>query len=148
METSNYRTTTIVADAIGVGAMAVGLIGLQRGYNENVSGGLLVAGLTIAAYVTPIIHLAHGKRSRTGGSLLVRSIASTTGSVVGLAAGCPGGRGWFCGLEGMLWGVAGGLAVGSVIDAVYFHDESSPRTWTPTVMTSGGNARVGIRGSF
>ncbi|CAN5923795.1 hypothetical protein BH11MYX3_BH11MYX3_00440 [soil metagenome] len=147
---SDYRATTIAVDALGVAAMAVGLVGLSRGYNEDVSGGILVAGLTAAAYVTPIIHLAHGKKARAGGSLLVRSVTSSTGMMFGLAAGCPEESGLLCGITAMTWGIAGGLAVASTIDAIYFHDrEGSARTWTPTIMTGGGGeTRLGILGAF
>lgn len=146
---SRYRSTTIAVDALGVAAMTAGMIGLQGGHDEDLSGGLLVVGLATAAYVTPLVHLAHGDRGRAGGSLLVRSIAVTTGTGIGIAAGCSEPRvELFCGLTGMLWGITGGLAIGGAIDAIFFHDKRSSRTWSPTATTSEGGARVGILGAF
>lgn len=145
----SYRATTITVDAIGVAAMGVGLVGLTRGYDEDISGSMLGGGMLVAGFATPIIHLAHGHKARAGGSYLVRSLSTTFGTFVGAAASCQDDRDeLFCFMMPMFWGAAGGLAVGSAIDAVFFHDQESPRTWTPTVQTSDGVTRVGILGAF
>jgi hypothetical protein len=152
VETSaSYRATTIAVDVIGVAAMTAGLVGLQRGASDDVSGGFLVAGTALAGYATSIIHLAHGNKARAGGSFLIRSISATTGMLIGMGvAGCER-EDLTCNLVGMAWGVAGGLAVGSALDALLLHDnpaEQAPRTWTPTVTAGEGGARVGVLGAF
>jgi hypothetical protein len=151
--TSSYRASTIAADTIGVVAMAAGLIGLQRGRNDDISGGLLVGGLATAGFVTPIIHLAHGNTRRAGTSYLMRSLMATTGTLVGYAAtaSCSETRDQLlCGITRITWGVTGGLAVGAALDAIFLHgsDERSSRTWMPTVTPGDGGARVGILGAF
>lgn len=126
--------------------LTAGAIGFRGGYNEDVSGGLAAAGLT-AALLTPIVHLAHGNGGRAGASYLIRSVTTSMGMFVGVDAG--GHRRPFdFDFEGMLWGAAAGLAIGSAFDAMFLHDERSQRTWSPTVTASHGETRLGISGRF
>jgi hypothetical protein len=143
----SYRATTVTADVIGVAAMTAGAISIHRGH-DDLGGGLLVAGVITAASVTPVLHLVHGHRARAGGSLMIRSIAATTGMLVGGAIACADARDeLLCGLSGLPWGVTGGLAIAGAIDALFLHDRPA-RTWTPTVTAGDGGARIGVIGSF
>lgn len=145
----SYRAITVAVDAVGVAAMATGLIGLERGYNDDVSGGLYSVGLGVASFGGPLVHLAHGRTGRAGGSYGIRALTITTGWMVGYGVGCIGDRDILCGLEGMFWGAAGGLAAGAVLDAVLLHDDSAERpTWSPAVTHTDGTTRVGIAGAF
>ncbi len=147
----SYRASTIAVDAVGVAAMAIGMVAVQRGH-DDAGHGLAAGGLVAAGYVSPIIHLANGHKARAGASWLMRSLAATTGMVIGLgAARCdrePTLGQLDCSLNGMMWGVAGGLAVGSVIDALTLHGDTTERTWVPTVVPDHGGASVGIAGGF
>jgi len=149
-ESGSYRAATIVVDAVGVAAATAGLIGLSTGRDEDVSGGLLSVGMGVAAFGAPIIHLAHGRAGRAGGSYGMRAMSATMGMLVGYAAGCNANReDWLCGFEGMLWGTMGGLAVGATLDAVLLHDDSAERpAFSPTVSHGDGITRVGIAGAF
>ena len=139
----SYRSTTIAADTIGVATMTAGLIGLERGADENVSGALLVTGMAIAGFADPIVHLVHGRGSRALASYLIRAVTTSTGAMMGVAtSNCRDEL--FCGLDGMLWGTAAGLAIAGVADAFLLHGDLSSHTWTPTVTASDGGARVGI----
>jgi hypothetical protein len=145
VEESGYRSTTIAVDAVGIGAMTAGLVGLSRGYDEDVSGGLLAVG-SLSALAGPIIHLAHGNKARAGASYLVRSLAATTGLMVGMGISNPGRDQLFPDLTGMFWGATAGLAVGGALDALLLHDQ--PRSWVPTATPTDGGAQVGILGAF
>lgn len=147
----SYRATTIVLDAVGVAAMTAGMFGLRRYGDNDLSGGLAVAGLAVAGFGTPITHLVHGHKARAGGSYLLRSIGVSMGMMIGYGVECSNNRNeLFCGFEGMLWGSAGGLALAGVVDALILHgnDSTERRTWVPTVTAGDGAARIGIAGGF
>lgn len=137
-----YRSETMAVDAIGVATMTAGLVGLERGSNENVDGALMVTGLAIAGFGDPIVHLAHGHGGRAAASYVIRAVTISMGAMMGVAfENCRNEL--FCGLDGMLWGTAGGLAAAGVVDALVLHGQVS-NTWTPTVLPSDGGARVGL----
>ena len=139
-ETVSYRPLTLTVNAIGVGAMAVGLIGLQTGRNEDRYGALLSAGLITSAFAAPVISLARGNHHNAGMSYLARMMTVSVGSMAGLAVGCSNKEWQFsCAMLGYTWGTAGGLVVANAIDVIYFSEER--RTWMPYV-TTGGDAGV------
>lgn len=127
--------------------LAVGVLGLQRGDNDDLSGGVATAGLAAAAFGAPIVHLAHGRTRRAGASYLIRSVTATATMVVGLGVGCParpeGLDRLDCWIPGMMWGAAAGLALSGIADALVLHRDSS-RTWVPTMSVGEGGARIGI----
>jgi len=146
----DYRTQTIIADATGVALMTIGFVGLHNDYNNNLYGGVLAAGVATSAFAAPVIHLAHGRKGRAGGSYLVRSIGATFGTFAGMAAACQNGLQVLgeCGVGRVYMGAAGGLALAGVVDALFFHDDESPQRWAPMVSPAPGGTSFGLATAF
>jgi hypothetical protein len=146
----DYLAQTIVADATGVALMTIGFVGLHHDFNSDVYGGLVVAGVATSTFASPVIHLAHGRKGRAGGSYLVRSIGATFGTFAGMATACSNGLAVLgeCGVGRIFMGGAAGLALGGVVDALFFHDDESPRHWAPIVAPTPGGTNVGFATAF
>lgn len=146
----SYRALTITLDAVGVAMMTAGVLGLRRGDDEDVSGALLNAGLLTSGFGVPVAHYVKGTNARALGSWLLRSSTVTAGALVGFGVGCADGRGMQmgCALEGMAWGVAGGLAIAGVIDAAFLHGWQPAGGFAPTLTPRDGGAQVGIATVF
>jgi hypothetical protein len=143
----SYRAYTVTADVIGVTTMTAGLVGLHRDSNNALGGALLVTGMAIAGFSDPLIHLAHGHGSRALVSYGIRAVTVLTGMMAGMGASdCRDEL--FCGLEGMMWGSAAGLAVAGVADAFLLHGKLASQPWTARMSASEGGARVGIAAPF
>jgi len=150
----SYRSTTMAVDAIGIGVMTVGLIGFARDDTSDASMGLALAGLTVSAFGTTVVHGVRGGKGQALKSYLLRAMSATTGMLIGLgAAHCEDEKLFAqlgCAMKGMTWGVGGGLVAASVLDALFMHGSSSekPRRWAPMIAPGDGGARVGIGGAF
>jgi len=143
--TRSYRPVVAAVNAVGVTAMAIGLYGLQRGRDENVSGGILDVGVAISAFGAPIVSLSRGNYFNAGASYLTRSVLVGAGLIAGVGAACGGDRRAFlCELDGVVWGTAIGLAVANVVDVAWFSTEK----WQPYVVPTDGGVQTGIGASF
>lgn len=139
---------TLAVDAVGIGLLAASTLAYsQRGGDDPLAVGLLLAGGLTSTFGTPIVHGTRGHGARAGASYLFRSMFVSAGMVVGMEVGCARNPGWFCGLGPELgWGMVGGFAVASAFDALFLHGTSS--TWTPTMTPAEDGARVGVATTF
>jgi hypothetical protein len=68
---------------------------------------------------------------------------ATMGMLAAMGLACADKREFLCELSPNLWwGVAGGLAVASTLDALLLHGSDS--TWSPTVVPTEGGAQIGL----
>jgi hypothetical protein len=140
----SYRAITIAVDASGLAMIAGGMLLYRVRGLESTGGHVLVAsgGLT-AALGTPLVHLTHGRGPRGLASYGIRAGMATMGMLAGMSLGCADKQEFLCELTPNLWwGIAGGLAVASTLDALLLH--SSDSTWAPTVIPTEGGAQVGL----
>jgi hypothetical protein len=145
-----YRAQTLAVDAAGVALMTLGFIGVHHDWNNSGYGSLVVAGVVTSAFGAPIIHAAHGRWDRAGGSYLARSLGATMGTFAGIAAACQDGLAAVgeCGMGRIMLGAAGGLALAGVVDAVFFHDDERSSRWTPMVAPTTGGSQFGLATAF
>src|SRR3954470_17526274 len=153
-EHTSYRVYTLTADGLSIGALLLGAASESAtGRDSDATGGLYTVGLLGGAFVTPIIHGMRGHGGRALGSYLLRSGLMGIGGMIGVAsAGRCADTEWFCGLDRMVPGMAGGLVAASVLDAVFLTDETVERPsgpqWTPIVAPRAGGATVGLVAAF
>jgi len=141
----SYRPLVLTADAVGVAAMGVGLAGIEGGWDKE--GVVFSGGLLLSAFAAPVISLAYRNLHNAGGSYLTRMITVSVGMVVGAAASCRDHE-LLCGLDGLAFGAAAGLAVANVFDVVYFSTEHAAPAWQPYVTPTDGGARAGFVKAF
>jgi hypothetical protein len=153
--TTSYRAITLSVDAASIAA-AFGGYALLDKRNEvpsnNFAGGLMVVGVLTGAYAVPIIHAARGHGMRALASWLIRDGAMGVGGMVGIATAQCSPQEWFCGLDRIGPGMAGGLVLASVIDAALLTDEKEQRpagaTWSPLLAPARGGGTVGFAAAF
>ena len=154
--TTSYRAITLSVDAASIAAVFGGYALLDK-RNEvpsnNVAGALMVVGVLTGAYAVPIIHGVRGHGMRALASWLIRDGAMGVGGMVGLATAQCSPQEWFCGLDRIAPGMAGGLVIASVIDAALLTDEKEQRpaagtTWSPLLAPARGGGTVGLAAAF
>jgi hypothetical protein len=154
--TTSYRAITLSVDAVAVAAAFGGWALLDK-RNEvpsnNFAGGLMVTGVVIGAYAVPIIHAVRGHGMRALASWLLRDGAMGFGAMVGLATAQCSPQEWFCGIDRIGPGMAGGLVIASVIDATLLTDEKEQRpavgtTWSPLLAPARGGGTLGLAAAF
>lgn len=153
-EHTSYRAYTLAADGLSVGALLLGFASESAsGHDSDSTGPLYMVGLLGGSFATPIIHGMRGHGGRAVGSYLIRSGLMGIGGMIGMAsAGRCGPSEWFCGLDRVLPGMAGGLVVASVVDAALLTDETVERPsgpqWAPVIAPRAGGATFGIAAAF
>jgi hypothetical protein len=152
--TTSYRAVTITVDAIAIAAL-LGSLATQgkAGPDNGLSLSLFAIGGLGGVYAVPIIHGVHGHGARGVASWLVREGAVAAGAMAALgSASCKPYE--ICGLDRVDFGVAAGLIVGSVIDAVFLSGSSDKErpptgtTWSPALAPTRGGGTVGLAAAF
>jgi hypothetical protein len=116
-----YGWQTLLVDGA-----AVGLTVALANSHQNVAGAVFAGGYVLGG---PAVHLAHGHRTKAGGSLALRLAAPLLGGMIGgvATAGCdsdkpPGERGE-CGGIGLATGATLGLLAAILTDSIWLARE-------------------------
>ena len=152
--TSSYRSMTMTVDAISIAAL-LGSFATQgkAGADNGVSVSLFAIGGLGAVYGVPIIHGVRGHWARGVASWMIRESTMGVGMLVAVSTAPCTREQWFCGLDRISPGMAGGLVVASVIDAVFLTDEKQQRAptgtaWTPLLAPGRGGGTIGVAATF
>jgi hypothetical protein len=133
---TSYRDRTLLVDSAGLALLVAGSLAQDNGRETDASYALYTAGGLVALFGTPFVHLAKGEPERAVYSLGTRAGLATAGMLIAIAADRD---------EYVGYGVVGGLALASVVDAVWRTDE--PQTlrtsWVPTAMATSEGVHVG-----
>jgi hypothetical protein len=131
-----YRDRTLLVDSAGLALLVAGNLAQDNGRETDASYALYTAGGLVALFGTPYVHLAKGEPERAVYSLGTRAGLATAGMLIAIAADRD---------EYLGYGVVGGLALASVVDAIWRTDEPQKlRTaWAPTAMATREGMRVG-----
>lgn len=149
-QVTHYYGYTLTADAISLGTLiAGGFAEGENGRDTELSDTLFTAGILGMSFASPLIHAARGHWRRAGASFLLRGGLAGAGMMVAVTmrSGCDG---FLCGLDYIGYGMIGGFALASVIDAASMTEERRPSgtTWAPVVAASRDGAHVGVTATF
>ena len=152
LETTSYRNTTMLVDALSIGAIGLAFASEGPGGRDSrVTGPLFIAGAIGGVWIVPIIHGMRGHSDRAVGSWLLRQGAMGAGMLIGMATATCTPDEFLCGVDRLGPGLLAGLVVASILDAALLTDETTVKpsgTWTPIVAPRQGGATMGISGSF
>jgi hypothetical protein len=134
---TTYRDRTLLVDSAGLALLVAGNLTQDNGRETNASYALWASGGLVALFGTPYVHLAKGEPERAVYSLGTRAGLATVGMLIAIGAD----RDDYIG-----YGVVGGLAVASVIDAIWRTDEPTTlRTaWVPQVQATPEGVHAGV----
>lgn len=149
-ETQRYWGLTLGADALSVGALALGgALEGDDGRDSAASTAFFAAGLAGAIYGAPVLHALRGNWRSAGASLLLRvAIPSVTTSVAVATADCDG---LLCSLDAVVPGYLIGLGIASALDAGLLARERRPvrpPAWSPVLSLHPGGGQLGIAATF
>lgn len=148
--TTHYYAQTLTIDALSIGMFLGGMQAeAHDGHDTPTSNTLMSLGLLGGYFGTPVLHLVRGHGDRMLESLLMRGALASVGMVVGVETADCGNGELLCGFDRIGPGIIAGLAVASVVDAVYLTDETEePATWAPQISASSHGAQVGLIAVF
>ena len=149
-ETTRYWGLTLGADAVSVGALALGgVLEGDDGRDTAASTGFMAVGLAGASFGAPLVHALRGNWRAAGASLLLRAaIPSVTTSIAVATADCDG---LLCSLDHVVPGYLIGLGIASALDAGLLARERrpvQPPAWSPVVSLHPGGGQLGIAANF
>lgn len=133
---TTYRDKTLLVDSAGLGLLVAGNLAQDNGRETDASYALWTAGGLVTLFGTPYVHLAKGDPERAVYSLGTRAGLATAGMLIAIGAD----RDDYIG-----YGVVGGLAAASIIDAIWRTDEPQVlrTSWVPTAMATREGVHVG-----
>lgn len=149
--TRSYAIQTLTVDGVGLGLfVGAALTDGPGGRDTGLSNALLAGAFPTLLLGSPITHAVHGHYGKATGSLAMRLGLGFIGMVTGFAAyeGCDGIA---CEADGMAYGMLGGLALASVIDAATLANEKvdvEAAPVSPSVGVTRGGATVGLGGAW
>ena len=154
--TTSYRATTIAVDAASIAVMiGANELHVHAPGQDHAAGTLLAIGALGGLLADPFIHAGRGHGSRGVASFLLRDGAMGVGMLIGVLTVQCKPNDLFCPLEGLdrraAPGMIGGLAVAALVDAIWFTDETVPRSttaWTPVVAPTQGGGTFGVAAAF
>jgi hypothetical protein len=142
--TESYRHQTLVVDGIGLALLvAGGLSEGEGGRDTAASEALFTAGGLTMLVGAPLVHGIRGHRGRAAGSALMRAGLASAGMFVAVSInrGCDG---LLCELDYVGYGVLGGLALATLLDAAYLTDETVETQWSPQLAATTDGVRAGV----
>lgn len=143
-----YGYQTLVVDGASVvGGVALSLTARDKhGDPLHPALAIWVPGYVVGLFGGPIVHFAHGRWKTGLGSLGLRALAGPVGVLPGLMGYCAAVGGVRnCARAGAMWGLVGGFAVVSVVDAFALAYEPTPQkeaAYTPSISVGLGSIAV------
>jgi len=151
VDTTSYRGYTLAADGLSIAVLFAAYASTRSdGSDSQATVPLLLLGIEGGFWLTPGIHSLRGHKWRAVGSSILRQVTMTAGAIIAIETKTCDTATLVCGGDRFGLGVAGGVAVASLIDAVFMTDETNPRatTWTPMLAPRQGGGTVGLAVSF
>lgn len=118
-EYDDYRMALLAIDVVAVSATVAGLVMSENG-REDTGSYLIVGGLGVYAFGSPIVHLAHGQPKRSFWSLGLRVGVPIIGFLIGYSAATQCGSNDAVCYTGLIFG--GSLLFGGPVAAMILDD--------------------------